>query len=273
MKIRAKSLWTAASLLASASLLFFLGRLSVDDARAAPTAVAPKVAAPASELARVSLDAARVATPAEPAARWGTTRELLEEYYGLPWREIETLVDMRFVDPDRRARLLPWDEVAASFRREIVRQSPEDDAQCVRDATGWGGLHSAPDWYGDALNPARKALAAIDVQNLERIASEYASRLSDLADAVNRTIPACMADQWDKGRYARSPLCDTKEARAFERDPKAGLTRLVSSSGGGWHVRFRFESSAYPELDALALQIRELKRERVERCRDYIAAL
>ncbi|MBK7874195.1 MAG: hypothetical protein IPJ77_00305 [Planctomycetes bacterium] len=260
---------------AAAGTLYFLGRWTAQDGvRVQPESDTPIAAAPRVEEAAPADLARAVATEAEaPEVRRGTVRELLEEHYGKSWAEIEPLLDPRHLDPDAQARLLPWETVAAEFRRQIVHDSPQDRAGNVSWTLEWPDGRDRPDWYGGTLNPEKKPLSQVDVQNLERLATEYDSRLTDLADELCKTLPRCMADQWDKGGYTRSPLVETLDARPTGGGAKGEFRKLIASHGGGWRVNFDFESQNYPDLESLSIEIRAMKRERVERVREYIASL
>lgn len=263
----------APAVLAAAAGLYLLGRLSAPTPSAARVGFAADGERTAESVPASTTERALAATDVAPGAKRGTLRALLEQYYGKPWSELEPELAQKGLDPDRMERLEPWETVAAEFRRQVVHDSPEDRAASVRFTLEWPDGKSLPDWYGGALNPDKKALAPVDVQNLEHLTAEYESRLSDLADAYCKLLPRCMADQWDRGLYTKTPLVETVESRAREGRALGEFRKLILSHGGGWRVSFDFESASYPELDQLSTEIRAVKAERVERVREYIAGL
>lgn len=267
----------APTLVAGSALVFALGRLSAPSAEPALQVERPPVVVSATDGAAGAplepLTRERATEPLPEGTQRGTVREILEAYYGLPWAEIERQLGPHKLGADAQARLLPWDSVAAEFRREILRTTPEGLESDVAWVAGWGTQSGAPDWYGASLNPAKKPLSQVDVQNLEHLANEYGSRLTDAVTEVHSMLPACMADQWDRGEYAKAPLVDTLESKREDKDGKSELEKRIGSSGGGWHVRYHFESRRYPELDRIAGEVRRLKSERLARVREYIAAL
>jgi hypothetical protein len=215
------------SLAAAGAILFVAGRLSSGPGAPPPAtpaalASAPRTDAPAAREA--SLEAGTRSPAPELTVHTGTIRELLEAHYGMPWETVRGLLADEDVDPGRVARLCEWDEVAPQMRREVLFSDGVVEADTVRSALSWGGLGDGPSWYGGLLNPEKKPLAEVDLQNLERMNAEYDSRLRDLADAANQMIPRCMAEQFDRQDFARAPLVETKDAasgssaRASSRD-------------------------------------------------------
>lgn len=204
--------------------------------------------------------------------RVGTLRELCEEFYGMPWDALRELLSDPDVDPDQIVQLYAWEQAAPHVRNELLHTDDESRREQTRQILGWGGTQTRPGWYGGQLNPERKQLAAIDVQNLERLNDEFDSRLTDLAQVVNELLPRCMADQFDRGDFARAPFVSAKDTRTAP--PKQSeFRRALTTHGAGWTATLEFESANYPELDRLGREIQALKRERIERLRDYIASL
>lgn len=277
MNVKPSLFVIAPTLVGASAFVFVLGRISAPSAEPALPAERPPVVASATDdVASAPMEPLareRATEPLPDGTQRGTVREILEAYYGLPWAEIERQLGPHKLGADAQARLLPWDSVAAEFRREILRTTPERLASDVEWVAGWPTQSGAPDWYGASLNPGKKPLSQVDVQNLEHIANEYGSRLTDAVTEVHSLLPACMADQWDRGEYAKAPLVDTLESKRDDTDGKSELNKRIGSSGGGWHVRFHFQSRRYPELDHLAGEVRRLKSERLARVREYIAAL
>ena len=204
--------------------------------------------------------------------RVGTLRELCEEFYGMPWDAVRELLSNPDVDPDQIVELYAWEQALPHVRGELLHTDAEGRNEQTRQILGWGGTQTHPSWYGGQLNPQRRELAAIDVQNLERLNDEFDSRLTDLAQAVNDLLPRCLADQFDRGDFARAPFVSAKDTRTGPR-PKSEFRRALTTQGAGWTATLEFESAKYPELERLGHEIQALKRERFERLRDYIASL
>lgn len=232
-----------------------------DAARAHTDADAPRAA-----LASEDAEFAGLSNP-----RVGTLRELCEEYYGMPWDALRELLVDPDVDPDAIVQLYPWEQVAPHMRREFVHTDDEGRREQTRQILGWGGTQTRPSWYGGLLNPQKKQLASVDVQNLERMNTEYDSRLTDLAEAVNELVPRCLADRFDRGQFTRAPLVTTKDSRGDPPKPSE-FRRALTTQGAGWTATLVLESADYPELERLGQEIQAVKRERYERLRAYIAS-
>lgn len=270
--------WIAASGASATLLVFAVARLStpaVSETHALPAAVATSAASPSARTALVAPteEAGHAHAAHAPQARPGTVRELLEQHYGRPWDEIRGMLADPDADPERRAALLPWEEALPHVRQScLYRDEHSGDVELTR-ALRIEGLSETPNFHGDFLNPERKELTALDLQNLAHIDAECVSRLHDVVSEMNALIPRCMADQFDRGGYVKVPLLETQESRSMPRDDASSIRYLSSTHGGGWTVYFHFGSSAYPELEKLAGECNALKLERVQRLRDYIAAL
>lgn len=267
--------WIAASCASAALIVFAIGRLS-SPASSRTQAVESTLAPPAAESPRADATVREPApAPAVTAAvpRTGSVRELLERHYGLPWNEIRGLLADPDADPERMAELMPWEQAAPHIRASVLfRDEHSGDVELAR-ALRLEGVSDKPNFNGALLNPGRKQLSTLDLQNLEHIDSECVSHLHDVVSEINALIPKCMADQFDRGDYVRVPLLETLEARNQKRDEQSSIRYLSSTHGGGWTVYFNFESRAYPELEALAQESKRLKLQRIERLREYIAAL
>lgn len=263
------------AVLLAGGTLYLLGRFTAPGAEFAGPQPVPEIAAPASNsTAELPRETREIAVADETALELrGTVREVLEAHYGKPWSEIEPLLEKEHLDPNANARLLPWETVAAEFRRQVVRDTPENRTSNVNYALQWPDGNAKPNWYSGTLNPDKKPLSQVDLQNLERVVTEYDSRLSDLASELNEVLPRCMADQWDRGVYTKAPLVDTVDARVRQGGALGEFRKAIVSHGAGWHVQFDFESANYPDLESLSVEIRSMKQERTERVRDYIAAL
>jgi len=256
-------------------LMFVLGRLSNEElpaqlaaARPAESGAARAADAPAAVLAPEPREARTDA----PTARVGTARELLEAHYGLPWNALVPLLE-NAPDPEAQLKLEAWEELAPVVRAGLVRQQTDEEQRAYwrERALKWWNDAQPPTWNAGRLNPSGKPLAPIDVQNLERIATEYDSRLSDQAELVCELLPRCIGEHFDRGQYRRWPVTPQREERAPPRD--SSIQTRTGISAGGWTVKFSFESADYPELEAAGQEIERLKLERFERCRDYIAGL
>ena len=267
----------APAVLGLSALLFALGRISApvetEVATFAPEDAAAELETSAEAIERVELASELSASSLPEGTRRGTARELLEAHYGKSWDEIEAEVGPIPIPSDKAMHLVPWESVAAGFRREVLRYSENDAASDRKALLGWGTKTGQPDWYGSTLNPQKKPLSQIDVQNLEHIASEYDSRLLDAKAEVDALLPVCIADQWDRGGYRKMPFFTTKNPAHDPAKPGGQLMTRVVSSAGGWKVQFRLDSSDYPELDRAAQEMRRRKRERTTRAADYIRGL
>lgn len=246
--------------------------LRSDEAASAALAADPSARARAGDSAprtALSGDDGEFAGLSNP--RIGTLRELCEEYYGMPWDGVRELLATRDVDPDAVVQLYPWEQVAPHMRREFLHTDEENQREQTRQILAWGGTQTRPSWFDGLLNPQKKPLAAVDVQNLERMNAEYDSRLTDLAQAVNELVPRCLADRFDRGEFTRSPLVRTNDAGGGP--PKQSeFRRALTTQGAGWTATLVLESADYPELEKLGQEIRALKHERYERLRDYIGS-
>lgn len=274
-RLKHNNVWIAASCASAALIVFAIGRLSSpasSSTQAAPATLAP----PAAESPRAeatSREPASAPPVAAQAPRTGSVRELLERHYGLPWNEIRGLLADPDADPERTAELMPWEQAAAHIRQSVLfRDEHSGDIELAR-ALRLEGVSEKPNFNGALLNPGRKQLSTLDLQNLEHIDAECVSHLHDVASEINALVPKCMADQFDRGDYVRVPLLETLEAKNQKHDEQSSIRYLSSTHGGGWTVYFNFESRAYPELEALAQESKRLKLQRVERLRAYIDAL
>lgn len=272
------TVWLAASGASVALVVVAVARLSAPAASEphAASAVAPAVfesGESSSALVAPGPDASQAVDPRPHASHAGTVRQLLEREYGRPWNEIRGMLADPDADPEKTATLLPWEEALPHVRQScLFRDEHSGDVELAR-ALRLEGMSETPNLRGAFFNPEHKELTGLDVQNLEHIDAECVSRLHDAVSELNALIPRCMADQFDRGGYVRVPLLETQESRSIQRDEESAIVYRSSTHGGGWTVYFEFGSRGYPELEKLAQEVKRLKLERVQRLREYIAAL
>ncbi|MCC7012899.1 MAG: hypothetical protein IT454_10085 [Planctomycetes bacterium] len=194
-----------------------------------------------------------------------TERDVLREFWGESWAEIEARLEASGRNLDTVAVFTPWEEAKALLEPHAclpggTREALFDNRVQWPDELTHASLRSA---LGMKLP---ENLSDEDIGRIALAAEPFNVDLRAKAEAYVTGLDSVLRDQWRRDRFQRSPF--TTDGLA---PPHPLPFYSTSAAGGGWSVVLSITKEEHPEFAALDAEIKHLKGARRDAVREYLA--
>lgn len=193
-----------------------------------------------------------------------TGREVLEEYWGDRWPEMQRVLQEKGIDLEKPCNSPPWEEVKKEFE-DLSRLTVQERDGHRKGFVNWPE-HLDNAWLDANLGISRQ-LTPEQLALVEASVVEKNAKLEDMSDDALSRIDAAMQDAWQRDRIIRSPVSTE------------GITNPLpcfmskSKAGHGWGASVNLTHAENPELSALLTKLNAFRHRRDDSVRSYIAGL
>ena len=200
-------------------------------------------------------------------------REVLAEYWGSLWPEVQLALAEEGVDLDGDLSFPAWESVKADAMRKLTVLAPEYRDALLTSDVRYPEVLSA-DWVLSRFKfreplPADLSVAE-NLTAIDEIASKYNWKIEGFSKQYADQLQWALEDLWEMDRIIRAPL-STRGAPS----PYAEGKTLIDVAGnhGSWAIAISVEADQFPLLAQQKAQITRMRRARDAEIRTYLESL
>jgi hypothetical protein len=201
-----------------------------------------------------------------PAVR--TRRDVLRDYWGAQWSEIEGAMEAAGTKLDEPAPTIPpWESVAADFERLLPMKDGER-ASILRNNVGWPDEPTMEGLRSTLKVKLPEHLSDAELGSIVTIGERHNYDLRDRATRYVDRIDEILLEQFHRDEFGKAPYSTTGI-------PETGKTYFYSTSraGNGWAMKMGICLDDHPELVSLQDEIKLLRLTRDKEIHEYVKSL